>query len=55
MALQISTAFEKHGETFVPFDPVIPVFAISAKENNSTEADTLSTVLQSLDNLIKFN
>ena len=42
MARQTSTAFEKalwqHGEAFVPFDPVIPVFVISTKENNLTEA-----------------
>lgn len=38
LALPLRKHYGKHGETFVSFVPVIPVFAVSTKENNSTEA-----------------
>ena len=38
LVLCLREHYGKHGETSLPFDPVIPVFAISTKENSSTEA-----------------
>lgn len=55
LVLPLRKHYDKHRETFLPFDPVIVVFAVSTKEKNSVEAKRLSTVPQSLSNSIKFN